>query len=358
MYSKGVKKNEDSPFGVFFKDLFVGLLVVGIVSLFILVGVKTFTGFSVFSQEILETCGDGTFYDTCSLNKPYYCEKGVLIEKSLYCGCSEGMTKERDFCVYGEFFNHKDLNFKYFFKGEVKEMSFRVYEGVNDYVSSLPRTITYSEGEVPLRSDFKLNKIDDEVQRQALMPLVVKIQNMARSSKEDQARIAISFVQTIEYGESNGFLEFEGKQIKFSKFPYQVLYDGAASCEEKSELLIFLLREIGYGTSLFYYPVENHESVGIKCPIEESLMGSGYCFVETTHPSIITDDGGEYVGSGKLVFEPKIVLISEGFSLPEDVEEYKDAKILNRLRQKEKLNIFSRNKLIGILNKYNIGNLV
>jgi len=358
MYLKGVKKSENSPFEIFFKDLFVGLLVVGVISLFILVGFKSSTGFLVFNQENLRTCGDDTFYDACSLNKPYYCEEGILVEKSLYCGCPEGMTKEGDFCVYGEFFNPRDLNFKYFFKGEMEEISFRAYEGVNDYVSSLPRAIIYTEGEAPLRSDFKLNKINNEIQRQALMPLVIKIQNMARSSKEDQARIAISLVQNIKYGESNDFLEFEGKQIKLSGFPYQTTYTGEASCEEKSELLVFLLREIGFGTSLFYYPIENHESVGIKCPVEESLIGSGYCFVEVTAPSIITDNGGEYLGAGKLVFDPRVVLISGGFSLSKDMEEYKDAEVFNRIRQKERLNIFSKNRWVNILKKYGLGNSI
>ena len=39
---------------------------------------------------------------------------------------------------------------------------------------------------------------------------------------------------------------------------------------------------------------ENHESVGIRCPLEESYKESGYCFIETTAPAIISDDSIEY----------------------------------------------------------------
>ena len=52
----------------------------------------------------INTCNDGTFYDTCSLTKPYYCQDGILIEKSSLCGCSElSGISQGDSC---------DLNYK------------------------------------------------------------------------------------------------------------------------------------------------------------------------------------------------------------------------------------------------------
>ena len=161
-------------------------------------------------------------------------------------------------------------------------------------------------------------------------------------------------VQNIDYGEPEDYIEFEDKKVSLSNFPYQTLYSNKGSCEGKSELLVLLLREIGYGTALFYYPVENHEAVGIKCPKENSLLNSGYCFVESTSPSIITDNGGEYLGAGKLVFSPELVLISDGISLPRGLIEYTDAKNLNKLRSKSKLNIFMQGRLLRLLEKYGL----
>ncbi len=44
-------------------------------------------------------CRDGTLYDTCSVTKPYYCEGGILVEKSYKCGCPEGMKIDKEKCV-------------------------------------------------------------------------------------------------------------------------------------------------------------------------------------------------------------------------------------------------------------------
>lgn len=81
MRNLGYKKRKDSPFENFFKDLFIGLLVVGILSLIILTGINSITGNLIINKEKFQTCGDGTFYGTCSLEKPYYCSNGILMEK-------------------------------------------------------------------------------------------------------------------------------------------------------------------------------------------------------------------------------------------------------------------------------------
>ena len=60
---------------------------------------RGFIGDLFVGNEELEVCGDGSFYNTCSLNKPYYCEEGILIEKASICGCLEEMKKDGDFLV-------------------------------------------------------------------------------------------------------------------------------------------------------------------------------------------------------------------------------------------------------------------
>ena len=54
--------------------------------------------------------------------------------------------------------------------------------------------------------------------------------------------------------------------------------------------------------------------------------GSGYCFVGTTEPAIMTYSNGTYVDAGKLVSTPGIIRISDGVSFNQINEEYADAR--------------------------------
>lgn len=331
--------------------------------IFILVVVLFFTGSSLIKgiKEKIFTgtasCGDGTFYETCSINKPYFCLDGELIENSFNCGCPENFVKSNGNCVSNYETGEKEIVLKYFLEGQQYYLDFVVYDGVDDYLSGLPQSINYLQGEIASRSDFKLQKIDEEIQRDFLLPLVVKIQNSA-PEKEEQMRIAVSLVQNIEFGQSNETILFGETELNYSRYPYQVLYDEEGICGEKTELLAFLLRELGYGVSFFYYGEENHEAFGIKCPVEKSFMNSGYCFVETTAPSIIGDNEIEYVGIGKLNSVPDIFLISDGLSLGNNLYEYKDSekmkKIRNSIEKDGKLNFFEKRTLENLKEKYGL----
>jgi len=249
----------------------------------------------------------------------------------------------------------KEVSFNYFFNGEYSKLDFIVYEEIYNYLESLPRSISYSGNESPNRADFINLKIQDEIQLQEIKKLVLAIQNLAPENKVDQARIAISLVQNIPYSSSEDKINFAGSSISKSRFPYQVLYDNGGNCEEKSELLILILRELGYGVSAFYYGPENHESVGIKCPLVESLDKTGYCFVETTAPSIIGDNGGDYPGTGKLLSKPDFLFIEDGLSLPKHIREYQDASRIIKIRERKIVFILSRDNFFNkIYERYGI----
>lgn len=296
-------------------------------------------------------CGDGTFYNTCSLNKPYYCLNGKLVEDSYHCGCPEEMIKEEEGCRYENFTKGEKRNFKYLVEGKEFSLDFYTYEGFSEYLDLLPRSIEYDHGEVSLRSDFKKLKLSDPYQREILLPLIVKIWNLFPNSQVDQARIAISLVQNLEYAD-NPEKKVEGGLFNVSIYPYQVLEEGAGSCESKSELLAHLLSELGFGVSTFYYVSENHEAVGIKCPVHESLNGTGYCFVETVEKFPISFYKGSYSTSLglKLYTIPEVVIISKGISLPENLIEYSDSEKLEKAFNK-KAGFF------GLFNKVVLNNL-
>lgn len=43
------------------------------------------------------------------------------------------------------------------------------------------------------------------------------------------------------------------------------------------------MRQLGYGAAILDFPEKNHSALGVACPTEYSLHGSGYCYVETTN---------------------------------------------------------------------------
>ena len=338
------------------KFLIISIFIVFVFLLiFIIVGVT-----NIFLQKYFKkvpTCGDGTFYNNCSLRKPYFCLDGVLVKKASICGCPEILTKIGDSCISKYQDNPKNITLKYVLRGKENKINFVVYRGMVDYIQNLSESIYYNKDEKPSRRDFKLRNINEKEQRELLLPLVVKIQNLAET-KEDQVRIAISIVQNIAYGESGEIITFRHNQINYSRYPYEVLYDMEGICGEKSELLAFLLKELGYSTALFYYPLENHEAVGVKCPLEYSLNNTGYCFIETTGPSIITDNQNEYIGIWSLSSEPELILISDGDSLGYGLYEYKDAKTLRKIneliREKGKISWINNFRFEKIKEKYGL----
>lgn len=304
-------------------------------------------------------CGDETIYGKCSSSKPYFCSNGKLIENASFCGCDVNMTRNGDYCISFYQEEPKNITLKYVLRGEEKEINFIVYKKLSDYLYSLPASIFYKKGEEPVnsRADFKLRNLNNKEQRDLLLPLVIKIQNEA-NDKLEQMRIAVSLVQGISYGSSDKKISFTGRNFNYSRYPYNVLYDSKGICGEKSELLEFILRELGFKTADLYYGFENHEAVGVKCPVRYSVGGTGYCFIETTGNSIITDSRIEYAGGLRLYSTPEVIALSDGASLMGNLYEYTDAQSLQELRKASEdnggLNILQNYELEKLKKKYGL----
>lgn len=308
---------------------------------------------NIFGEKI---CGDGTVYDKCSLRKPYYCSDGLLFERASVCGCPEGFNQSGELCPSEYQKNPQEIEFKYILRGNEKSLKYTLYGGMIDYLSVLPKSITYDEGDESSRVDFKLKAVEEQQQKKLLEPLVVEIQNLV-DDEQEQIRIATSIVQNIEWGWSNKTINFGGFKLNYSRYPYEVLSDSQGICGEKSELLAFLLKEMGYGVVIFYNQFENHESVGVRCSVEESWKGTGYCFIETSGPAIMTDSSIEYIGGLTLDSEPQVLLISHGKSLGDDFYEYKDADDLMKIKDNlrfDGINLFEQFKFRKLKEKYGL----
>jgi len=145
--------------------------------------------------------------------------------------------------------------------------------------------------------------------------------------RDDQARIAISLVQHIPYGYRPSYSGGD----RTMRFPSMVLYDDNGICDEKSLLLATLLGKLGYGTALLDFSADNHMVLGVKSPAAYAYNGTGYAFVETTIPLIVTDDRELYNNGTKLSCVPDIYPISDGASFDSVSEEYQDAREFIRL---------------------------
>ena len=229
--------------------------------------------------------------------------------------------------------------YSYILRGREGGMQIQLYEGMNTYAACIGESIqdeyhltcekrglfssTWTEIFVDERNTT-LRKLEDPYQKAYVADLLNQIKNRA-SNPDDQARIAISLVQQIPYDTVKQEAFLQGS-YSTNRIPYQVLYEHRGICNEKTKLLTFLLKELGYGVALLSYQEEKHMAVGVLVPPPYRSPGCGeYAFIETTRPAIPT-----YVNPD-LTTLPVIIPITEGSALESIEEEYIDARELERL---------------------------
>lgn len=263
------------------------------------------------------TCGDGTLYNQCSKNKPLYCLNGALTKNVSGCGCPTDEIPQGDSCISRFEIGPKNQTLNYLLRGSASAINFTVYAGLSNYLASLPRAY-YCNPACPSNNELELRFLNQSKQKEYLVALVDQIKSKV-NVKDDQLRIAVSLVQKIPY-------DYAGARSNnlYNKYPYEVVYEKTGVCGEKARLLAFILRELGYGVVLFDYEAQRHMAVGVKCPSKYAYSNTGYCFIETASPTIITDYESDYVGVGKLS-TPEVLNVSDGLSFDSVSEEYNDA---------------------------------
>lgn len=245
-------------------------------------------------------------------------------------------------------------SFPYILRGKSGSIDVNLYSGVYTEILSQPSPVwctRYNSDSSPCTNEetrqYNLKYLDNPIPKKYLDGLVNSIKSKT-SNNDDQARIAINLVQQIPYDYSRLYsTNYRGRS------PYEVLYDNKGVCGEKSLLLAYLLRELGYGVVLFEFSSQNHMAVGIKSPVQYSYKNSGYAFIESTSPTIPTDSEGDYVGAGKLTSIPQIIQISQGDSFSSVSEEYRDAQLYNQLLSMgQVLDVSYYNLWVGLMQKY------
>lgn len=203
-----------------------------------------------------------------------------------------------------------------------------VLDGRQGTISLALSTEVYQEylGKNPLwdatnAQSYFLNLTNDPVQKPYIHTLADEIRKQDENP-DNRARIATNLVQHIPYSRGESY-----------RYPYEVLYEGYGICGEKSMLLASLLRELGFRSSVFYFPSLSHMTTGIGCPAPYDFKGSGYCMIETTRVYIITDETTMQNDTTVMIpaeggwGKPDITELSEGRSLDSARSDYYDSRL-------------------------------
>jgi hypothetical protein len=236
----------------------------------------------------------------------------------------------------------KTTSFSYVIHGDRRSLSFTTFGGFSDFLSSNTHSYHYDP-----ETGVIVDLLENADQNEFMRPFLETIRKRS-INPDDQARIAISLVQRIPY---NGNLF--SRTLTDWYYPYETLHNNGGSDADKSVLLAYILNELGFDTVLFVF--SDHMAVGVRSSPRYAFSGTGYAFIETTRPAIITYEPDAGWGGFTLSQNPRIIHLTGGKKVMDVSTEYGDAI---RLKQLEGMggNLTQRNRseLSGILDTYDL----
>jgi|GEM_PF-2180336 len=163
--------------------------------------------------------------------------------------------------------------------------------------------------------------LDRADQKEALKPLVNWL-NKKIKKRGDRVRAAASLVQNIPYDDNKatGEEEVATGRGHGTRYPYETLYENSGICGEKSFLIIYLLRELGYGTATMVFLSPLHRVAAVKCADAYDFRDTGYCIIQPNYRKMIT-----FEGSQKDEDPYQITVLSDGKTLNAK-NDYKDSR--------------------------------
>jgi|GEM_PF-5674657 len=135
------------------------------------------------------------------------------------------------------------------------------------------------KGDLPPDWSERLSRqfVTDDMDIKAIDSIIEEIESLGLPDRDDEALIAIRFVQDLEYG------IVRDEQMSYHvRYPYEVLFEMEGKCDEKTYLMYKLLARMGYGVAILDMSQQEHMALGIKCPPEDDYLDTGYCYIETT----------------------------------------------------------------------------
>ena len=236
----------------------------------------------------------------------------------------------------------KTTVFSYFIDGKPRSMSFTTYGGLSDFFSNKSHSYHYDPD-----NGVIVELLENEVQNEFMRPFIEMIRQRSITS-EDQAKIAISLVQRIP---NNGNRYTRAAPDWY--YPYETVHNNTGSAADKSVLLAYILNELGFETVLFEFP--SHMAVGVKSSSKYSFYDTGYAYIETTRPTIITYEPDTGYGGFSISQNPRIIHLIGGRKAMDVSPEYGDARRMKQLEAMGgNLNQSYRAELAKISDKYDL----
>jgi len=178
-------------------------------------------------------------------------------------------------------FKERRFDFKY------KNTDYYIYLNLssslyNSY-SKLPKVFSYFANNPPdnIREafyDMFLQVKPEDTSIDDLISKLTAIANQRGWSQDELLEFALAFIQYIPYDH-----EKVASGVNNPFYSYETLYLNKGVCSDKTFLAHIILSRLGYGVAIMDFPDINHSAIGISCPIENSISGSGYCYAETTN---------------------------------------------------------------------------
>jgi len=132
-------------------------------------------------------------------------------------------------------------------------------------------------------------------QKEALQPLVDWLKGKKIKKSDDRVRAAASLAQNIPYDDNKatGEEEVATGRGHGTRYPYETLYENAGICGEKSFLIVYLLKELGYGTATMVFLSPLHRVAAVKCADAYDFRDTGYCIIQPNYRKMITFEGSQ-----------------------------------------------------------------
>ena len=206
--------------------------------------------------------------------------------KIVQIGASTGLSGTKLPAPEGD----KAVTFSWKYKGKNYSLDEKLYDSYYKFYNSLPAQDVFNGeslvGKLEKDNELFIKEFEGDKTIGELAQSIKLLREKNNLNENQLVELVSTFVQTIPYDTekfNNRKAGLNGSTEK-PTYPYEVLYDNKGVCQDKSYLAYVLLKEMGYGVSLFLFPdpADNHMAIGVKCPVEYSNYDSGYCFLETT----------------------------------------------------------------------------
>jgi hypothetical protein len=236
----------------------------------------------------------------------------------------------------------RTTTYLYISDGNHGSLRFTTYGGLSTYFS--PHNDAFHDDAV---KDPITDRLVNDYQNESIQPFIAILRNLS-ANPDDQAKIAISLVQHIPY-RWNSY--YNGSKDWY--YPYETLYNNNGGSSDKSLLTAYLLHELGFETAIF--ASSDYMAVGVKCASDYDYQGTGYAFIETTRPTIISYVPDTYYGGFSIPPDLRLIQVNGGKRMLDISTEYRDAL---RLKQLEKtgrsMDMDEYNEWLKISNRYDL----